>query len=99
MLTRMCPEIQVTTVPTEVRMHIYPLRMVYWLCLGMLRPAPDMTPFRLWEKILNPNRIRMALETVISNGLDMSPCSLSVARARLTSLKDRVLSGLPVVRS
>ena len=72
-------------------MHIYPLRTVYWLCLGMLRPAPDMTPFWLWEKILSPNRIGMALETVISNGLDMSPCSLSVARARLTSLAGTLL--------
>ena len=74
----------------------YPLVFIYWLLLPIIRPGADVpgaTP--LADFVLHVARLGVAFERCILGGLDTSPCTPSVARARIKKLGLRLVASDP----
>ena len=69
----------------------YPLVFVYWLILPIVHWGADIPGGTvLADFIVGVERCGTALERCILGGLDMSPCTISVARARIKRLGVRI---------
>ena len=66
---------------------VFELRQILWLLLVIIRPGDDIPiDTLLKDAIVHVNRLGVALERLIACQLDLSPCSPSVARARIKLL-------------
>ena len=71
----------------------YPLVFIYWLLLPIVHWGPDIPDGTiLADFIVGIGRCGTALERCILGGLDMSPCTVSVARARIKRLGIRLFA-------
>tara|TARA_B110001450_G_scaffold154698_1_gene144299 strand:+ start:611 stop:10615 length:10005 start_codon:yes stop_codon:yes gene_type:complete len=63
---------------------LYPLVIIFWLFLSIIRLGDDVPPAALLaDFVVNVQRLGVAFERCIAGGLDLTPCSPSVARARI----------------
>ena len=63
---------------------IFHFWQIQWLLLVIVRPAPNLDRDALLVRgVVHVNRLGVALEACLAAGLDISPCSPSVARKRL----------------
>ena len=92
-----------TMIPTfGARMHpdgsaSFLLRQIQWLLLVVIRPGADI-PLNtlLRDLIIDVGRLGAAFDMLVANRLDTSPCSPSVARARIKALGMRLAVGDPI---
>ena len=69
----------------------YPLVFIYWLLLPIVHWGADIPDGTfVADFIIGIERCGTALERCILGGLDMSPCTVSVARARIKRLGVRI---------
>jgi hypothetical protein len=72
------------------------LRQIQWLLLVMIKPGDDVPPGVLvFETMIHVNRLGAAFEHLVTGQLDVSPCSPSVARARVKKLAMQLMLGSP----
>ena len=63
------------------------LPFLCWLLLGVIRLSNHIPPnTAIAQCIINVSRLGIALEHMLTNGLDTTPCSASVARTRVKRL-------------
>ena len=61
----------------------YTFRQIYWLFMGVIHPGDDIPPAQLFYCcMIHVARLGTAFEDMLANGLDTTPCTPSVARAR-----------------
>ena len=69
---------------------------IYWLLLAIVRPAAGFPRGALLvATMIHVQRLGVAFEACIAGGLDLSPCSASVARKRLRRLSARLFLATP----
>ena len=90
-LQTMVPSI--TAVQVANGMLRYPLVFIYWLLLPIIRPGADVPDATLLaDFVLHVARLGVAFERCILGGLDTSPCTPSVARARSKKIGLRLVA-------
>ena len=80
-LATMVPSLRSTAI--DAHTISFDLREIQLLLVGTLRPAANFPRSRkLHSAIIHATRMGVALDRIISSGVDTSPCSASVARCR-----------------
>ena len=73
------------------------LPFLCWLLLGVIRLSNHIPPnTAIAQCIIHVSRLGIALEHMLTNGLDTTPCSASVARIRVKRLGVQLAGSYPI---
>jgi hypothetical protein len=94
-LVNMIPEWRAVAGPVA-NTFIFAFTQIYWLLLAIIRPDAALpAATNLVGFMIHVQRLGFAFETLVAAGLDMSPCSASVARKRIRRMAALVFQNNP----